>query len=39
MEQLKKLYRSLSPGQRLGIVAAVAATLAALGLLRWQAAA
>jgi flagellar M-ring protein FliF len=39
MEQLKKLYRALSPGQRSGIVAAVAVTLAALGLLRWQAAA
>jgi flagellar M-ring protein FliF len=39
MEQLKKLYRSLSPGQRSGIVAAVAVTLAVLGLLRWQAAA
>jgi flagellar M-ring protein FliF len=39
MEQLKQLYRSLSPKQRLGIVAAVGVTLAALGVLRWQAAA
>ncbi len=39
MEQLKQLYRSLSSKQRLAIVAAAAVTLAALGLLRWQAAA
>ena len=39
MEQLKQLYGSLSPKQRLAIVSAVAGTLAALGLLRWQAAA
>ena len=37
MEQLKQLYGSLSPKQRLAIVAAVAVTVATLGLLRWQA--
>jgi flagellar M-ring protein FliF len=39
MEQLTKLYTSLSSKQRLAIVSAVAAALAGLGLLRWQAAA
>jgi flagellar M-ring protein FliF len=39
VEQLKKLYGSLSSKQRLGIVSAVAVTLAALAGLRWQASA
>jgi flagellar M-ring protein FliF len=39
MEQLKQLYRSLSPNQRFGIVAAAAIALATVGLLRWQTAA
>jgi flagellar M-ring protein FliF len=39
MEQLKQLYGSISPKQRLGIVAAVAVALGAVGLVRWQAAA
>jgi flagellar M-ring protein FliF len=39
MEQLKKLYESLSGGQRLAIVAAIGIALAALGLIRWSVAA
>jgi len=39
MEQLKKLYESLSGGQRLAIVSAIGIALATLGLIRWSASA
>jgi len=36
MEQLKKLYESLSRGQRLAIVSAIGISLAILGAIRWS---
>jgi flagellar biosynthesis/type III secretory pathway M-ring protein FliF/YscJ len=39
MEQLKKLYESLSGGQRLAIISAIALSLATLGFIRWSASA
>jgi flagellar M-ring protein FliF len=39
MEQLKKLYDSLTHGQRLAIISAIGISLATLGLIRWSASA
>jgi flagellar M-ring protein FliF len=39
MEQLKKLSESLSGGQRLAIISAIALSLATLGFIRWSASA